>query len=322
MRRRAFMLGSIAMTLSGSAAHAQDAGRTYRLGILTGTPRTAPAFAALFDELRQAGFIEGHNLHVDHRGIGIASDELARAARELAASRVDAIFTGGNLPARMAQDATRTIPIVGINDDMVAEGLVPSLAHPEGNITGISILAPELDGKRQEILIEAAPAVRRMAAIADTNVTSAAGLQSLERDARARGVELLIYRLRRREEIAPAIEAARQGGAGTLNMLATPLVNANLGLITDHLLAAKLPAIFQWPENAEAGGLMAYGPRHNEVYRQVARLLVKVFRGARPGDLPIEQPAKFEMVVNLKTAKAIGFEFSPALLARADEVIE
>jgi putative ABC transport system substrate-binding protein len=320
--RRAFMVGGLAASLAGRAAHGQDGGRTYRLGILTGTPRTAPAFAAFFDELREAGFIEGRNLSVDHPAIGAAGDEVAPAARDLVASGVDAIFTGGNLPARMAQEATRTIPIVGINDDMIAEGLVRSLAHPESNITGISILAPELDGKRQELLIEAAPAIQTMAAIADTHVTSAAGLQALQDGARARGVELLIYHLHRREEIGAAIDAARRDGAGALNMLATPLVNANLALITDHLLAAKLPAIFQWPDNAEAGGLMAYGPRHSEVYRQIARLLVKIFHGAKPSDLPIEQPARFELVINLKTAKSIEFQVPPALLARADEVIE
>jgi putative ABC transport system substrate-binding protein len=322
MRRRAFIFGGLAVSLAHPAAYGQDAGRTYRLGILTGTPRTAPAYAALFDELRRAGFIEGRNLQIDNRGIGAYGDEVGRVAKELAASGVDAIFTGGNLPARRAQEATRTIPIVGINDDMVAEGLVHSLAHPEGNLTGISILAPELDGKRQELLIEAAPGIRRMAAIADANVTSEAGLQALQHGARARGVELSIYPLRSREEIVPAIDAAHAAGAGAVNMLATPLVNATLRLIIERMLALKLPAIYQWPDNAEAGGLMAYGPRHTDVYRQVARLLVKIFRGAKPGDLPIEQPAKFELVVNLKTAQAIGFQFPPSLIERADEVIE
>jgi putative ABC transport system substrate-binding protein len=205
---------------------------------------------------------------------------------------------------------------------MVGEGLVRSLAHPDGNTTGVSILAAELDGKRQEILIDFFPAARRMAVLADAQTTEPARLEALEDAARMRGVTLSIHSVQRREDIDPAIEAAKAAGAAALNVLASPLFVGNRDAIIARTTALRLPAIYHWPETAQDGGLLAYGPRFSEFFRLWARQLVKILRGAKPADLPVEQPTKFELVVNLKTAKAIGLEIPPTLLARADEVIE
>ena len=194
-----------------------------------------------------------------------------------------------------------------MTDDMLGSGLVNSLARPDGNTTGVSILATELDGKRQEILIEAVPGLRRMAALADANRTTAAKLDALQEAARAHNIELSIHRVARGEEIAAAIDRAQASGATALNVLASPLLFANRQLIMDRVAALRLPAMYQWPETAEEGGFAAYGPRLIDIFRELlTRQLVKLFRGIKPADIPVEQPTKFELVINLKTAKALG----------------
>jgi putative ABC transport system substrate-binding protein len=200
--------------------------------------------------------------------------------------------------------------------------LVSSLAHPGGNTTGISFLATELDGKRLELLTQLVPAARHIAALADPGVTAPEQLKTMEDAARARGIELSIHLATKPEEIAPAIDAAQAVGAQGFNVLATPLLDSNRRLIIERTTKLKLPAIYQWPEIAEAGGLAAYGPRQTAGARQRARQLIKILRGAKPADIPVEQPDKFELVINLQTAKAIGLEVPPALLNRADKVVE
>ena len=206
---------------------------------------------------------------------------------------------------------------------MVGEGLVRSLAHPDGNTTGVSIFATELDGKRQELLIELIPGARRIAALADSLTAVPQKLQALQDMAHARGVALVIHTLGAAEEIAPAIEAAKASDAAGLSVLASPLINTNRRIIFERTAALGLPAIYQWPEDAQEGGLVGYGPSLIQIYRQqVSRLLVKLLRGAKPADIPVEQPTKFELVINLKTAKTLGLTTPEAFLARADEVIE
>jgi putative tryptophan/tyrosine transport system substrate-binding protein len=191
------------------------------------------------------------------------------------------------------------------------------------NTTGVSLLATELDGKRQEILVEAVPGLRRIAALADTNTTAARQLQALQDAARARGIELSIHRVAKREEIAPAIDIAKTTNAAALNVLASPLLFANRGVILERSAALRLPAIYQWPEVAEEGGFIGYGPRLAELFRDtVGRQFVKILRGAKPADLPIEQPTKFELVINLQAARAISHEVPAGLVLRADKVIE
>ena len=236
---------------------------------------------------------------------------------------MDAIFSVGDVAIRAAQRATATIPILGVTDDMVGSGLVRSLANSGGNTTGISILATELDGKRQEILIEAVPGIRRMAALADLNVTTPRQLQALQEAALARGVELSVNRITSPGEIAPAIDAAKSSGAAALNVLASPLLFAHRRVITERAAALLLPAVYQWPEIAEEGGLVAYGPRLFRIFRErLARQFVKLLRGAKPADMPVEQPTNFELVINSKTAQALGHVVPAELVLRADKVIE
>src|SRR5262245_62535317 len=324
MRRRNFI------TLLGGAAAAwpffargQEPGRIYRLGALLTSPRDAPHYVALFDELRRLGFIEGRNFVVDAAGFGLPPERMEVHAADLMNGSVDVIFAAGDAAVRAAQRATTNIPILAFTDDMVGQGFVHSLPKPGGNITGVTILSSELDGKRQEILIEAVPGVRRIAALVDSSTTMPSQLRMLEDGARARGVELSIHRVAWREEIGGAIDAAKETGAGALNVLASPLLFSSRAFIFHRLAALHLPAAYQFPEMAEQGGLIGYGPLLHQLLRDiVSRQLANLLRGSKPADLPVEQPTKFKLVINLKTAKALGIDVPPTLLARADEVIE
>jgi putative tryptophan/tyrosine transport system substrate-binding protein len=307
MRRREFItfLGGTAVAWP-LAARAQEAGRTYRLGCLLPLPRDAPINIAFFDELQRRGFIEGQNLTVEYRAYGLHLDLISKYAAELVKARVDVITTAGTDEAiRAAQQTTKTIPILAMSDDMVGSGLVGSMARPNGNTTGVSILAATLDGKRQEILIEAVPGLRRLAALADAKTNAVAKLDALQEAARAHNIELSIHRITRGEEIAAAIDAAKASGATALNVLGSPLFFTHRQLIMDRVAALHLPAIYEWPETAEEGGFAAYGPRLDQLFLEVMiQQLVKLFRGIKVADIPIEQPTKFELVINLKTAKA------------------
>jgi putative tryptophan/tyrosine transport system substrate-binding protein len=323
MRRREFIALIGGATVAWPfASIAQEAGRTYRLGALEPYPRDVPAFIAFLDQLRRRGFIESQNLTIDYRDFGLHVDLISQYAAELVKAQVDFIEAGGGMAIRAAQQATKTIPILGVTDDMVGEGLVESLARPNGNTTGVSIFATELDGKRQEILIAALPGLRHMAALADSNNTTVAKLHALQEAARAGNIELSIHRIATGEEIAAAIDTATASGATALNVLASPMLFANRQLIMDRVAALRLPAIYQWPETAEGGAFAGYGPRFAKLRELEARQVVEVFRGIKPADIPVEQPTEFELVINLKTANALGVTVPPSLLARANEVIE
>jgi putative ABC transport system substrate-binding protein len=324
MRRREFisLLGGATVSLVTPPLLAAEEARTYRIGFLTGNPREAAPHIAFFDELRMSGFIDGQNLAVIAGGFGVRNEQVSAAAAAIVQSAPDAIVSAGPVATRAAQAATKTIPILATSDDMVGGGLVPSLRRPGGNTTGVSLLAPELDGKRQDILIEAVPGIRRIAALADPNVSTPQHLEALKDAARARGVELSVFSARTPEAIAPAMNEANASGAQAINVLATPLFFFNRHTVIVGAAAMRLPAMYQWPEMAEEGGFAGYGPRITQWYRQLARLLVQVLRGAKPGDLPVEQPTRFELVVNLQAAKAIGHEIPAGLVLRADKVIE
>jgi len=326
VRRRAFITllgGAVVSSTTAQPLIAQEAGRTYRLGGLYLTQRASPQYPALFDELQRLGFVEGQNLLVDGHGYGLRADQLAEHASEVVKAQIDVILCAGDAAIRAAQQVTKTIPILAVTDDMVGSGLVRSLAKPDGNTTGVSLLATDLDGKRQELLMEAVPGVRRIAALADPNTTSPQRLQMLQDAARARGVELSIHRVTMPEEIVAAIDTAKSSGAAALNVLATPFLFAHRQIILQRVAALRLPAMYQWPETAEEGGFIGYGPRLIQIYRQiVARQLVKLLRGAKPADIPVEQPTSFELVINLRAAKAIGHEVPAGLVLRADKVIE
>jgi putative ABC transport system substrate-binding protein len=302
-------------------ARAQQPGRIYRLGILTGLKRDSPVMIAFFEELGRLRFVEGQNLSVVPGGFEVRLDQLTERATEIIKAAPDVIFTPGPAYTRAAQIATRTMPIVGGSGDMQADGLVASLARPDGNTTGISMILPELDGKRQDILIEAVPGVYRIAALADPNMRLTK-IRALQDAAQAHGVVLSVFSAGMPEQIEPAINDAKRSGVGALNVLGAPLFSENRRIILERAVALRLPAIYEWPEMAEEGGLIAYGARNTETFRQRARMIVKVLRGVKPADIPIEQPTSFELVINLKVAKAIGHEIPAGLVLRADRVIE
>jgi putative tryptophan/tyrosine transport system substrate-binding protein len=324
MKRREFLtlVGGSAATWP-VAVRAQEPGRTYRLGDLHLSPRNASYNVALFDAVKRDGFIDGKNLAVDDRGFGLRIDKLADHASDIVKAEVDVIVCSGDPCVRAAQQATKSLPILALAEDMVRSGFVASLAKPGGNTTGVSILTSELNGKRQEILLEVLPGSRHLAALADANSSPPQQLQALQDAARARGVELLTYQVRKAEEIANVIDAAKSSGAAALNVLASALLWNSRQIILPRVAALGLPTIYQFPAAAEEGGFIAYGPRLDQIYRDIwARQLVKLLRGAKPADIPVEQPTKFELVVNLKTAAALGLTIPESFLSRADKVIE
>jgi ABC-type uncharacterized transport system substrate-binding protein len=324
MRRREFIALIGATVIWPFASTAQQLGRTYRLGCLLPLTRDAPINIAFFDELRRRGFIEGQNLTVEYRAYGLHPDLLLEYAAELVKAGVDVITTAGTDEAiRAAQQATKAIPILAMSDDMVGSGLVGSMARPNGNTTGVSILATTLDLKRQEVLIQAVQGLRRMAFLVDANTPVVAELDPFQEAARAHNIELSIHRVAKGEEIAAAIDAAKASGATALNVSASPLFFTHRQFILDRVAALRLPAIYEWPETAEEGGFAAYGPRLDQLFLEVMiRQLVQLFRGTEVADIPIEQPTKFELVINLKTAKALGLTIAESFLVNADRVIE
>jgi putative ABC transport system substrate-binding protein len=277
----------------------------------------------MLNELPQFGFVEGRNLTIYWRAYAPHIDLISEFATDLVKSEVNVIYASGDAAIRAAQRATTIVPILGTTDDMVEAGLVKTLARPEANTTGTSFLSAELDSKRQDILIEAVPGIRHIAAIADSNRTGGSRLAALQDAAHSHGVDLSIHLVASADEIPAAIEAANASGAAALNVLASPILYSKRQVIMQRVATLRLPAIYQFPEEAEEGGFIGYGPRVLQVFRDVmARQLVQLLRGKKPGDLPVEQPTKFELVINLKTAKAMGVTVPEALLARADKVIE
>ena len=326
IRRREFVRSLGALTGAAvlpRAARAQEPGRIYRLGDLHLSGRDAPWNVAMFSAVKADGFIDGQNLLVDEQGFALHVAQLSEHAAAVVKAKVDVIIAGGDPNVRAAQQATKEIPILGIAEDMVGSQFVASLAKPGGNTTGVSLLSSELDGKRQEILMEALPGARRFAALADVNSSSPERLNTLTEITRARGAELSIYRVSKSEEFANAIDAAKNSGAAALNVLASTLLFNNRQIILTRVAALGLPAMYQWPTLPAEGGLIGYGPRLERIYGNIfSRQLVKLLRGINPADMPVEQPDKFELAVNLKTAKSLGLTIPNALLARADGVIE
>jgi putative ABC transport system substrate-binding protein len=314
------------MTLLGGAAAAwplaarAQQSRLPVVGVLRPNRRDVlETFAEPFRRyMRAIGWEEGRNVRFLFLWTEGLAERTPALAGELVAQNVDLIVTFGDPATRAAQRATAAIPIVAMTDDMVGSGLAASLARPGGNTTGVSILASELDVKRLEVLHEFVPQARRIAVLADaTTVSTRAQLASAARDL---DVEPVWFEAGSPEELSRAVDALTAAKVDAVNVLASPLLNFWRLQIIDRMRDARLPAVYQWPESVEDGGLLAYGPRNLLCYRHVVSLVDKVLRGAKPADLPIEQPTKFELAVNLKTAGAIGMTIS--LLLRADEVIE
>ncbi len=319
MRRREVVASIAGATFLPAAAFAQEAGRIYRVGTLVTVPPADATFATVLEELKTQGFVEGKNLIVDPRGFSLRLDQMATVARQLAEARIELFLTGGGSATKAAQTASSTIPILGIADDMVGEGLVGSLANRSGNTTGISILSAELDGKRQEILIELLPNSKKMAMLADTTSERLAALQ-----ARARGsnVDIAILTLSKPDDVEPALKQAKADGAVAINMLGSSFLFAMRQKIFATATALGLGTMYQWTEGIQEGALAAYGPSLDETFRQRGRQAAKLLRGAKPTDLPVEQPTTVQLAINLKLAAQLGIVVPPALLQRAGQVIE
>ncbi|MGH6641889.1 MAG: ABC transporter substrate-binding protein [Bradyrhizobium sp.] len=324
MNRRGFLgwLGS-ALSIASSGAAAQPTKRVFRIGGLHSAPISAPHHVAFMERLRNLGYVDGENLIVDRDGYGLRYDQFANHAEELVARGVDVLLCAGDVAIRAAQRASSTIPILGMTDDMVGSGLVRSLASPGGNVTGVSILASDLDGKRQQILMEVVPSARRIGALSDSNTNRPLELDAVKSIARVNGVSLTIYAVRDFGEVGAAIESMKSAGEEAINVLASPLFFNNAQPVIAAVAQVRLPAIYQWSEMAARGGLVAYGPSIVISYRdQMAPLLIKLLQGVKPSDLPIEQPTKFEFVVNMKTAAALGLTIPAIVQMRADSIIE
>ena len=324
MKRREFigLVGGAAIALP-LGARAQEPGRIYRLAVVISSGRDEPPTAAFLDELREQGFVEGKNLEFIPGGFRFDNQQTAAVVPAIVKAAPDAIVVAGDFIAEKFQKETKSIPLVVMTEDMIAAGFAASLAKPGGNITGISLMSPDLDGKRQDILIEAVPGAQRIAVLADSNVATLQHLRALEATARsAHGKELLVVRAANSSEIMRAVNDANAQGAAALNVLSSPMLHLNRFAIIVRATQLRLPAIYQWPETADEGGLLAYGPSFIEVFRQRARMVAKVLRGVKPADLPIEQPSTFKLSVNLKTAKSMNQIIPAALLLRADKLIE
>jgi putative ABC transport system substrate-binding protein len=306
------------------ASEAQPPAKMHRIGILWLLSGPPSGFETFQQGLRDLGYVEGQNLAFEHRYGEGSEERLLDLAAELVQLNVNVILAAGTPPAQAAKRATTKIPIVfWAVADPVEAGLVASLAQPGGNLTGLTILAPEQSGKRLELLAEAVPGVSRVAVLWNpADRYAALEVRVMEAAARGLGVQLQSLEVRDPDECEQAFEAATRAEAGALSILATPFIAQNLGRIVNLALQHRLPAIFWSPRFAEAGGLMAYGPSFLDLYRRAAALVGKILQGAQPAGLPVEQPMQFELVINLKTAKALGLTMPPSILFQATKVIQ
>ena len=327
MRRRNFisLLGGAAAAAWPLAARAQRPGKLPTIGYLgSGTAATQGQWtAALMSRLRDLGWIEGRTIAIEYRWAEGRSERFADIAAELVQHKVDVIVTTGGAPVLAAKQATSVIPIVfPLAGDPVGNGLVASLARPGGNVTGLSNQQSDLGNKRLELFREVVPGLRRLAILG--NVGSPAivlEMSEVQATARTLGLEVAAAEIRRAADIAPAFEALK-GRAEALYVCGDPLVTTNLIRINTLALSARLPTMFGSREHVDAGGMMSYGPNFPAMFRRAADLVDKILRGTKAADIPVEQPTTFDLVINLITAKALGVDIPPTLLARADEVIE
>jgi putative tryptophan/tyrosine transport system substrate-binding protein len=279
--------------------------------------------AAFVRRLRELGWIDGRTIAIEYRWAEGRPERAAEIAAEFVRLRVDALVTYATVPVIAAKQATSIIPIIfAVAGDPVGTGLVASLARPGGNVTGVSLQKTDLAGKRLELLREVVPGLHRLAILANVgNPGSVQEMGEVQAGAGTLGLDVATSEIRRAEDIAPAFEALK-GRADALYVCGDPLVDTNRVRIITLALAARLPTISDFREYVETGGLISYGPNFPDLFRRAAELVDKVLRGTKPGDIPVEQPTKFDLVVNLTTAKALGLEIPSSVLARADEVIE
>lgn len=327
MKRREFvtLLGGAAVVAS-TPAFALPAGKAHRIGFLGNS--TAVLEANLVGPFRKAlaslGYVEGRDVVIEYRWAEGDYERLPALVAELIASGVDVIVTAGTPAAFAVKNATSTIPCVMVAvGDPVGTGLVASLARPGGNLTGLTSIAPDLEGKRLALLREMIPGLSHFAVLWNpANAFHVAAVKGVQDAADALRMRVLSLRVRSLEELDPAFAAILAERPGALVVLADRVFLHGRDRIMDFAKQQRLPGVYAYRELVEAGGLMSYGPNYAEMHASAATFVDKIFKGAKPADLPIEQPIKFELVINLKAAKALGIEVSPTLLATADEIIE
>ena len=327
--RRTFLVATAGSLLAAPlAAGAQPAPRNARIGYLATNLATTPHLQDAFRQgLRDLGYVEGRNLVIEYRSAEGKVERLPALAAELVALKVDIILAPARVHVLAAKQATRTLPIVfATAADPVGSGLVTSLARPGGNVTGLSILAPALVGKRLELLTQALPGVSRVAVLwqpgghderTDNDILKEAGVA-----ARVLGVRLQFVEVRGPADFDRAFSDMTKARAGAMAVLGSAILNNERRRLVDLAAKNRLPAVYVGREFVDAGGLMAYGPNLADLYRRAATYVDNILKGAKPGDLPVEQPTKFELVINLKTAKVLGLTIPSSRLGRADQVIE
>ena len=319
-----FVLATFLLT-TASLAEAQQATKVPRIGFLgSGSSSAMAARTEAFRQgLRDLGYVEGKNIVIEYRYADGKSEPLPALAAELVRLKVDVIVTSAAGPIRAAKDASKTIPIVfSATADPVEDGLVSSLAKPGGNITGLSLLVPELNGKRLELLKEAFPNVSRVAFLwYVSGFTGDRRFREAEAAAKGLGIRLQSIGVKSADDFESAFAAAKSGGSQALATTPAPLLATHRARIVDLAAKSRLPAMYVSPEWVEAGGLMSYGPDVLDNWRRAAIFVDKILKGRKPADLPVEQPMKFEFIVNLKAAKQIGVTIPPNVLVRANKVI-
>jgi putative ABC transport system substrate-binding protein len=326
VNRRTFVLLLAGATAARPlATSAEQSGKVFRVGVLsagTGTPKSlADVSREAFEKL---GWFEGKNITFERRYAENHPDRLPELAAELVGLRVDLIMAGGTLAPLAAKRATTTIPIVMTTaGDPVGSGLVSNLARPEANVTGLSFMSPDLEGKRLQLLKEVVPQVAHAAVIWDAaNPYPARAFKETQRAAQTLGIEVQSLEVREPDDFAGAFEAAKRQQPDALFAIGDPLISDFRKQIVDFASTQRLPAMYPLREYVEAGGLMSYGASISDLVRRAAGYVDKILKGTKPEDLPVEQPTKFELVINLKTANTLGLTIPPSVLGLADEVIE
>jgi putative ABC transport system substrate-binding protein len=318
-RRETFALVAAGLLLGLASGKASIAADLPRVGILSAG--LVENFAAFFAGMRDLGYIEGQNIIYLRRSAEGRAGPIPQHALELVQAKVDVIVTAGPLPVQAAMRATSTIPIVfAALGDAIAAGAASSLAHPDRNATGFSFLNTEIGAKRFELLHEIFPEAHHVAILFDLN-SIRSSLDMAIATSRTLGLEASVRQVSGSEEFDAAFAASIAAGARAINILASPFFNANRNQLTDLAARYRLPAMYESAEYVRQGGLISYGPSFADLFRRAAAYVDRILKGAKPADLPVEQPTKFELVINLKTAKALGLTVPPSLLARADEVI-
>jgi ABC-type uncharacterized transport system substrate-binding protein len=327
MKRRPFLFAlTVVFLIAPTVSIAQQQAKLWHIGILETIPATSNV--ENLDALRQAlgalGYVEGRNLIIEYRSSEGHDERFTALAAELVRMKVDLIVARGSPASLAAKDATRTIPVVmARTGDPIGSGLVSNLAHPGGNITGLSSQSVDTEAKRLELLRQLVPSLARVAALSNMGTpNSPPQWKEIQNAARSLGIEAQLVDVRRPQDLGPAFDAASRQHADALVIGQDGLLQSNRRLIADLAATHRLPAIYRSMEFIEAGGLIAYGPHYPDLYRRTAIYVDKIFKGAKPGDLPIEQPTRFELAINVKTAKALGLTIPQELLLRADRLIE